>query len=180
MKIFTVLLFAVLFTIPVFAELEQTFILEGDFVLLTDVADRLKSEYADWRPGFSIACGYMLSPSRFISAGGRLSYIRMRSAEQRKVSINALGMLASIRPQYRFTNPLKPTPFIQISPGVYRIVSKDIDDSELLGHSFFALESGAGLSIGSIEFGAIYNLALRGENMRLGWVSIFAGLRMGT
>ena len=157
----------------------QTFILEGDFVILTGLTEGVEREYADWLPGFSVAGDYLLTPVRFFSGGGRFSYTRARSAEQRDVSLNNLGMCAVARPQYETNTRLKTTPFVQICPGVYRMVSKDVNDLYIIKDTFFALELGAGVAIGSVEFGVMYNMGKDRKYSRdMAWLSVFFGLRM--
>ncbi len=175
---------AALAAMPAHAKLAQTFVLEGSFVLLTRRAELVERQYSDWRPGFGIACNYLLSPLKYLGAGARLSYARERSVEQRDVVLNTLGMCALARPRYPFDTKVATAVFAQVSPGVYRIVGKDVGDLIMIEETYFALEVGGGIAIGSVEFGALYNMAMdkkydrepRDRNM--GWLSIFAGLRL--
>ncbi|MBD3391143.1 MAG: hypothetical protein GF410_03910 [Chitinivibrionales bacterium] len=164
------------------ARLEHNFMLEGSFVVPPfTLSNRIERLYpvGEWRPGFGIACNYLLYPLKYLGAGARVSYMRVKHLDDSDVIINAPGLCLLARPRYPFGIDDQAVVFAQIAPGFYRVVGKDTDDTELIKDTFFAFECGAGAAFKSIEGGVLYNLGMdRKDTHNMGWLSIFAALRL--
>jgi hypothetical protein len=179
MLIFAAVLTALL-AAPSPAKIDHTFMLEGSFVApMLSLSERVERRYPDWRPGFGIACNYVMLPIKYLGVGARLSYMRASSSNDREVALNVPGMCLLLRPRYEFGTSVTTAVFAQCSPGVYRIVGKDTNGGDLLRDSFFALELGGGVAISSIEFGALYNQGIDlKDSHNMGWLSVFGALRL--
>jgi len=178
MKLAAIAVVALIAVSVSWAKVEQTFTVEGSFAYLFGITPaELNDRYDNFRPGFGIACNYLLQPIPYVSAGGRVSYARVRDRDERDIALNQLGLGALVRPQYSFNTSVATRVFGQVGTGVYRKILADGD--RLHRNSLFAVELGGGVAIGSIEAGATYNLGIDqrfSDKMR--WLQVFAALRL--
>jgi hypothetical protein len=160
------------------AKITQTFLLEAGFAAPLHLLDKqISVKFGDFYPGFEISCNYLLMPVIYTEAGPRFSYIRMRSRDSQDNTLNCLGMGVMIRPRIPFDIRHSPAIYAQVSPGLYRtVIGTEGNDFK---ETFFALETGGGITIGSFDFGALYNMAVDPKYYRGNrWLTIFIALRL--